>query len=81
MTKSEAKEYYRQLWRSWCMTQDPDRKRDLEVRMDSAQILIAKRPNSEWLEFIETLPGFVEFWSGWALRLILDEGRKMDFDA
>lgn len=67
MTQDEAKETYRQAWMAWCMTQDPVRKQQMEKLMDDAQLSIAKSPKDpEWEAFAKSLPGFLEFWQGWA---------------
>lgn len=69
MTKEEAKEVYRQAWTAWCLTQDPVRKQELEEQMDAVQSTIAYGPGPEWDEFAASLPGFLEFWGRWYLRI------------
>jgi len=57
MTKSEAQSIYRTAWMNYCLDPSPY----LEEVMDSVQGNIG----SEWEDFINTLPGFREFWASW----------------
>jgi hypothetical protein len=65
MTQDEAKEAYRQAWLGWCLATSSSSKQVLEKRMDSLQSSITRGPGPEWQAFVETLPGFVEFWENW----------------
>lgn len=65
MTKDEAKEAYRQAWLGWCLATTQETKFICEQRMDGLQSSIARGPGPEWQAFVETLPGFIEFWEGW----------------
>jgi len=65
MTKTEAKEAYRQAWLGWCLATKRESKELFEQRMDSLQSSITPGPGAEWQAFVETLPGFIEFWEGW----------------
>ena len=49
-------------------------KKELEDIMDSAQpfCVESRRPGPEWEAFVDTLPGYREFWDGFACA-----GRKM----
>lgn len=65
MTKEEAKEAYRQAWLGWCLATTRESKLRFEQTMDAMQSSIARGPGPEWQAFVETLPGFVEFWESW----------------
>lgn len=65
MTTDQAKEAYRQAWMGWCLATKAESKRMFEQRMDSLQSSITRGPGPEWQAFVETLPGFVEFWKSW----------------
>lgn len=65
MTKDQAKEAYRQAWLGWCLATTQETKHLHEQRMDGLQSSIARGPGPEWQAFVETLPGFVEFWEEW----------------
>lgn len=65
MTKDEAKEAYRQAWMGWCLATTQESKRRCERTMDSLQTSITRGPGPEWQAFVDTLPGFVQFWEDW----------------
>jgi len=65
MTSEEAQDAYRQAWTGWCLATKPEVKRMFEGRMDKLQPLVCERPGPVWDAFIDTLPGFREFWDGW----------------
>lgn len=75
MTPKTAKEVYRHAWAGWCFKPS----RELEEVMDHCQPFIARSPEDPaWAEFVETLPGFIDFWTGKveSLKVTLGEGSK-----
>jgi hypothetical protein len=70
MTKDEAKEAYRQAWMGWCLATKSESKQRFEQRMDFLQTSITRGPGPEWQAFVETLPGFVEFWESGILNIV-----------
>jgi hypothetical protein len=64
----DAKKAYNQAWSAWCLTTDEGDKHRLEQVMDGLQPQIANGPTDPpgvWHEFIDTLPGYREFWARW----------------
>jgi hypothetical protein len=74
MSIEEAQEVYRAAWTSYLMCRDPKDKKEIEQVMDAAQPFCVEsgRPGPEWEAFIDTLPGFRDFWDGFATK-----GRKI----
>lgn len=61
---TEAEEVYRAAWNQYALTSDEETRRALEKVMDEAQVKIAVGPTDpRWRVFIETLPGYREFWA------------------
>ncbi len=66
MTKTAAREIYRQAWNSFLLSKTPKERTLFEEVMDS----VAKEctdeggPGLEWQEFVDTLPGYVQYWEG-----------------
>ena len=66
MRNTRAENAYRAAWYQYCLTSDEKHKIQLEKFMDNLQPEIAAGPNdSRWKEFIQTLPGYIEFWEDW----------------
>jgi hypothetical protein len=66
MTSEQAQGCYRAAWNQWLLTSDPDAKRALGRIMDFFQPYIAnspKDPPGVWDAFIDTLPGYREWWA------------------
>ena len=62
----EAEEKYRAAWTQYCLSSNQRTKLAMESLMDEIQPQIARGPmDPRWKEFIDTLPGFQEFWNNW----------------
>jgi hypothetical protein len=75
----QAEAAYAAAWQQWCMTSDVLAKNELERVMDDLQPQIAASPKDpRWSAFIDTLPGYREFWQGWyeAMKDHLDKMKK-----
>jgi len=58
-----AEQIYAVAWKAWLLTTFPETKARLETIMDEQQIKIASGPGDpRWVDFIETLPGYKDFW-------------------
>lgn len=72
MTKAEAQAAYRQAWAQRCLAQTQDGQIAAERVMDAVQpFCVDSRgpgpgPGPEWVEFVESIPGYCEFWERWA---------------
>ena len=72
MTRKDAQIAYRGLWASWLLTANDGRREWIEQHMDGLQPLIARGPNTpEWQSFIDTLPGFRDYWKNSAIPRIV----------
>jgi len=64
-TAAEAK--YAAQWAAFCATYDESERIACQALMDSLQETIALAPDDpRWPEFTKTLPGYDEFWAGYA---------------
>jgi len=75
MSPDEAKEAYRKAWGAYCLTGlNLEKKQMLEELMDDLQPKICRGPGPEWDAFVQTLPGFLEYWARWqetVMKLVL----------
>lgn len=63
MTLDVAKQIYREAWEEYRFCFDEEDKVRLEKIMDNAQNSFPPIDKStEWFEFIETLPGYTDYW-------------------
>lgn len=68
MTKAEAQSAYRAAWAQRCLAQTTDGQIAAERVMDAVQAdcVDNRGPGPEWVEFVESIPGYCEFWERWA---------------
>jgi hypothetical protein len=66
-----AQHAYRKTWESWLLAKSPKRKRELEEIMDQLQpqCVDPPMPGPDWDAFIDTLPGYREWWDGQRAKL------------
>lgn len=70
MRREEAEVAYRDAWGRRKLSIGLERQR-LETEMDRLQLLIADGPKDpRWQAFIDTMPGYREFWRAEAKRLV-----------
>jgi hypothetical protein len=67
LSKQAAQLAYRAAWEQYLLTEDDQKRRQLEQMMDHYQpdCVDSRGPGPEWAAFIETLSGFVDFWNRW----------------
>jgi hypothetical protein len=75
-----AEAEYRACWLAYLGCKDPAQKEMLEKEMDRLQPQIAYSPQDKrWDDFVDTLPGFREFWGRFAVEakeMLADIQRK-----
>lgn len=78
VTYPVARQIYRAAWLEYRKTTDDVRRRELEFVMDTIQPRCTKsgRPGWEWDQFVDTLPGFREFWTKSVASLNSKSGRR-----
>jgi len=77
MNQQEAEALYRTVWYQYCLTSNSNKKGFLEALMDDIQPSIAKSPaDPRWNKFIETLPGYTDFWDNCLVRVCEDVEKK-----
>lgn len=78
MNKQEAQAAYLQAWRQRCLATSLNAQKAAERVMDAVQSACVDggRPGPEWRAFIETLPGYVEFWN----RLYVETQQRIGRD-
>jgi hypothetical protein len=70
LTSATAAEIYRSAWSSWLLVPRERDKLRYQALMDSVQSTIARGPRDPvWQAFIDTLPGFRDYWATVSQRL------------
>ncbi len=66
MTKLQAQQLFREAWSNFLLSKTLQQRTLFEEVMDSVQkdCTDCKGPGFEWQEFVDTLPGYVEYWEG-----------------
>jgi hypothetical protein len=75
----EAEASYAAAWQQYCLTPQDDtvQRQALEEAMDQLQPQIATSPKDpRWPAFIDTLPGYKQFWEGWGAEMMQKAARK-----
>lgn len=64
LSVEEARNVYRAAWKAHSMSSDEEDRRLLEDLMDEVQDSCTRsgKPDEDWLEFISTIPGYVDYW-------------------
>lgn len=79
MDKESAKEIYREAWNQFLMA-GPTRRKELNIVLDVYYKVILGRAKHlgdkshmvEWETFINSLPGYVEFWQETLAKMMKD---------